>query len=108
MNRGEAVCDICGKRFVRNSGAQKRCSPECSEKANKAKERETAKAYFAKHPRIVPAHDIVCIKCGEVFSGKSNQKICRQCLVTRKDCKKYLDARSDRYAIGGAYERSDI
>lgn len=108
MNRGEAVCDICGKRFIRNTGSQKRCSPACSEIANKAKVKARARVYFARHPRIAPPRDIVCIKCGEVFSGKSNQKICRKCLVTRKDCKKYLDARSDRYAIGGAYERSDF
>jgi hypothetical protein len=108
MNRGEAVCDICGKRFVRVSGSQKRCSPACSQAANKAKGKERTRKYRARKPRIFPPRDIVCIKCGKVFSGKSNQKICRECLKTRKDCKKYLDARSDRFAIGGAYERGDF
>jgi hypothetical protein len=101
---GKKKCGICGTEFMRYNGNQKYCSAECA----KAAKKNWKQAHNYKYRRTYPPREIQCIKCGEVFSGKSNQKICRKCLATRKDCKKYLDARSDRFAIGGAYERGDF
>lgn len=94
---GYAKCDVCGEEFRKYNGRQKRCCPECAAIG----EREQEKIYKANHRPKNPPREITCIKCGELFIGRSNQAICHKCLTTRKECKRYLDLRSERMKIGG-------
>ena len=92
---GLKKCGICGTVFMRCNGNQKYCSAECAETANK----NWKQAHNYKYKRTFPPREIQCIKCGKAFSGRSNQKICMHCLESRPDCKKYLDARSERMSV---------
>lgn len=96
-----AHCDVCGEEFRKYNGRQKRCCPECAAIGKS----ETDKIYKHNHKQKHPPREIVCIRCGEVFVGRSNQRICRDCLETRSDCRKFLDARSDAMRVGKEYNR---
>ena len=89
----KAFCEICGAEFQKITGNHKYCSDKCYKEA--CKHYKSAK-YKPRKPR-----QIICIKCGNAFSGRSNQKICMDCLQNRPDCKRYLLMRSEAMMIGG-------
>lgn len=90
LDLGLCRCYICGAVFRKYNGRQKRCSPECAEEGHR-KWYETHRTPYNRRP----PREIVCTKCGKRFLGRSNQKICMECLQTREDCKKYLELRSE-------------
>lgn len=91
LHCGKAQCGICGAEFEKHTGNQRYCSNECSLEAMRK---------FPRKPKPwKPPREIVCIKCGETFLGKGRQQICMDCLMTRKDCRRYIDLRSEAYAV---------
>lgn len=91
LHCGKTQCGICGKDFEKHTGNQRYCCNECSIEAVKRKIR--------KPKPWKPPREIVCIKCGGTFLGKGRQQICMDCMMTRKDCRRYIDLRSEAYAV---------
>lgn len=78
-------CNLCGKPFIvgQRNGAAKYCSDKCRAAAWNM----MRKQYHKLHYKPVPPRDIVCKKCGKVFSGKFNAAYCMDCLT---DGSKYM------------------
>lgn len=96
LDLGLCRCDICGAVFHKYNGRQKRCSTECADEYKRRWSKGRKKEYKKRPPR-----QITCIRCGKAFTGRSNQRICPECLFTRKDCKYLIDLRSDAMRVGG-------
>lgn len=96
LHLGTAQCEICGGRFEKHHGRQKYCTNECAVKAARRRHLSWGRAH--PRPRRQP-RDIVCIKCGQTFSGKGRQAICPDCLHSLPECRRYAEARSERFAV---------
>lgn len=96
LHLGTARCGICGAAFEKRNGRQKYCTAGCAAEAA----RRSARAWAVRHPQPPrPPRKIVCIKCGQIFSGKGRQAICPDCLHSRPECRRYAEARSERFAV---------
>ena len=66
----DAVCDICGKPFLKYNYRQKYCSRECSEEANRRRSN-------AKYRQKAPFTQLTCSYCVIVFLPSNRaQKFC--------------------------------
>ena len=78
MNKiGEtAVCERCGKEYIRTAGQQKYCK-DCVPVINREMTREYQRAFRARNRKAVPATRI-CVVCGKEFPQKANMLTCSE------------------------------
>jgi predicted nucleic acid-binding Zn ribbon protein len=94
----DAVCSVCGKKYLRSDGCGKFCSEECRKVSRRARER---KYYKNKRGEIAP---IACPVCGKDFLPVSRrQKYCASVCARKagwmKQARKRKEEKREKQAL---------